>query len=399
MNWQAVLYTAVLWALGHNLLRLIAGVLGSRRPGFGEYLRPLGLPLADWTTADFWIAASVIAVLLWLLRETVLALRGIPGRFGRTVGLGLPGNPGLAAAFAGLAAALLICALGFLIASMDGAYGWTLFLLAPVLAGYLPGHVYSTKHLLTLSTALLLACGALTLSGALLLAFAIEGVICLMMAAPLAFPLALLGGWVAYLFRGSRSARQPAVMLLLIALPPWTAGLEKALRPSAEIFTVSTSIDLPATPERVWSTILQPARLAEPEHWIFRAGVAYPRASHIAGAGPGATRYCDFSTGKLVEPVLVWEPFRRLRFTVTSNPIPMQEWTPYAQIHPPHLDGFLVSRQGEFLLTPIAGGTRLTATTWYQHNLYPAQYWRWWSDWIIHEVHGMVLADIRGRTP
>lgn len=399
MNWQAILYAAFFWALGHNLLRLIAGICGSRTPLFAEYLAPAWIPLPGWTRCEYITVSAVLIVVSWLVRETMLALRGVPGRFGRTIGLGLPGNPGVAAAFAGLAAALLICALGFLIASMDGAYGWTLFVLAPVLAGYLPGHVYATNHRLSLSTALVLACGALALSGALLLAFAIEGVICLMMAAPLAVPLALLGGWVAYLFRGSRSARQPAVMLLLIALPPWTAGLEKALRPSAGIFEVSTSVDLMAPSERVWAAILEPARLADPEHWIFRAGVAYPRASHIAGAGPGAIRYCDFSTGKLVEPVLMWEPFRRLRFTVTSNPIPMQEWTPYARIHPPHLDGFLVSRQGEFLLTPVAGGTRLTATTWYQHNLYPAQYWRWWSDWIIHEVHGMVLADIRARTP
>jgi hypothetical protein len=72
---------------------------------------------------------------------------------------------------------------------------------------------------------------------------------------------------------------------------------------------------------------------------------------------------------------------------------------PYAQLHPPHLDGFLVSQQGEFALEPLPdGGTRLHATTWYQHHLRPERYWRWGSDYIIHEVHGMVLENIRDRS-
>jgi len=43
------------------------------------------------------------------------------------------------------------------------------------------------------------------------------------------------------------------------------------------------------------------------------------------------------------------------------------------------------------------GGTRLYATTWYQHHMWPARYWRAWSDYIIHRLHDMVLANIRER--
>jgi hypothetical protein len=161
---------------------------------------------------------------------------------------------------------------------------------------------------------------------------------------------------------------------------------------------VATSIDIPAPPQQVWQTVLQPTRLTAPSQLLFRAGVAYPLASRIEGAGPSAIRYCDFSTGKLVEPVLIWDEGRRLRFTVRSNPLPMQEWTPYARLHPPHMDGFLVSRQGEFRLEALPDGrTRLIATTWYQDHLYPASYWRLWSDYIIHQVHKMVLENVRER--
>jgi hypothetical protein len=85
-----------------------------------------------------------------------------------------------------------------------------------------------------------------------------------------------------------------------------------------------------------------------------------------------------------------------LKFSVTSNPAPLQEWTPYHEVHPPHLHGYLVSEGGQFLLTPLPGGrTRLEGTTWYRHGLWPAGYWRIWSDQIIHTVHKRVLDHVR----
>jgi hypothetical protein len=74
----------------------------------------------------------------------------------------------------------------------------------------------------------------------------------------------------------------------------------------------------------------------------------------------------------------------------------MQEWTPYRHVRPPHLKGFLTAEKGEFRLTPLAGGgTRLEGTTWYRHHMWPAAYWRLWSDAIIHRIHMRVLAHIR----
>jgi hypothetical protein len=85
-----------------------------------------------------------------------------------------------------------------------------------------------------------------------------------------------------------------------------------------------------------------------------------------------------------------------LKFSVTSNPPPLEEWTPYSHIDPPHLHGFLMSEGGQFLLTPLPdGGTPLEGTTWYQHGLWPSAYWRLWSDVIIHQIHMRVLQHIR----
>jgi hypothetical protein len=273
-----------------------------------------------------------------------------------------------------------------------------LFVVLPVVVGIQSTLLLARRQPITRGDAIRVSLAAIVLFGVALLMLAFEGVICLAMAMPIAAPLALFGGLAGYEIHRLHAAEHPVTMLLLFALPPFAPTLERALRLQADTFTVTTEIELAAPPDRVWHTILQQSHLPRPSQLMFRAGVAYPIESHIEGSGLTATRYCDFSTGKLVEPVLIWKPEQQLRFTVASNPLPMQEWTPYAQIHPPHLDGFLVARQGEFLITALPGGrTRLAATTWYQHHLWPARYWRGWSDYIIHQVHGIVLENIRQR--
>jgi hypothetical protein len=73
----------------------------------------------------------------------------------------------------------------------------------------------------------------------------------------------------------------------------------------------------------------------------------------------------------------------------------MEEWTPYHAVHPPHLQGFLISKGGEFHLVPLPGNrTRVEATTWYHHSMWPASYWQLWSDAVIHRIHLRVLQHI-----
>jgi len=95
----------------------------------------------------------------------------------------------------------------------------------------------------------------------------------------------------------------------------------------------------------------------------------------LGGRGVGAVRHCEFSTGPFVEPITRWEPGKRLSFDVASQPPPMQEWSPFKNVHPPHLDASLRSRRGEFRLIPLPGGrTRLEGSTWYELSIEPRVY-------------------------
>ena len=287
-----------------------------------------------------------------------------------------------------------------------GNYGWGLFVGVPFCIGLISVLVYTYHEPRSLLICLLEATIAIGIWAFLLIATAIEGLICVIMAAPLAFSLALLGGLVGYLIQRRGGAGREATQVypaLVVALPLLLVA-ENASQPPAPVFEVRTSIEIQAPPAAVWDQVVAFSELPEPQEWLFHLGIAYPIRAEIAGSGPGAVRHCVFSTGAFVEPIEVWEEPRLLKFSVTSNPPPMQEWTPYEALHPPHLSGFLESDGGQFLLTPLPGGrTRLEGTTWYRHRLRPAAYWKVWSDEIIHQIHLRVLRHIKisaeGQSP
>jgi hypothetical protein len=268
-------------------------------------------------------------------------------------------------------------------------YGLTAFVVYPVILGGLAAWIFPPA-----SANQGAAFGALaTIAGCCLLLFlGMEGLICIVMALPMALPLGALGGWLVYRIRRSRVPVRSLAALLI--LPPASLTWDATARPP--VFEVHTALEIAARPEAVWKHVVTFSDLPEPRDWFFRAGVAYPRRAHIDGSGVGAVRYCEFSTGPFVEPIEVWDPPHLLRFRVTANPAPMQELSFYSRVEPKHLHGYLVSKQGEFRLTELANHrTLLEGTTWYRHGLWPAQYWRWWSDAIIHRIHLRVLTHIR----
>jgi uncharacterized membrane protein YhaH (DUF805 family) len=281
-----------------------------------------------------------------------------------------------------------------------GAYGWSLFLGLPFCLGLFSVLVYSYHERRRLGACLQVAMLPVGILGFALVAVAMEGVICVVMAAPLALALTALGGWVGYLIQANHwgPAHAPVVMSIVLLMVPSFFGMERAASLEPPTFVMRTAIEVKAPPEAVWRQVVAFAEIPAPTELLFRAGIAYPMRAEISGRGPGAVRRCIFSTGPFVEPIEVWDEPRLLKFGVTANPAPLNELTPYAHIEPRHLHGYFVSQQGQFLLTALpGGGTRLEGTTWYRNAMWPAAYWHLWSDYIIHRIHLRVLNHIRER--
>lgn len=277
-------------------------------------------------------------------------------------------------------------------------YGWSIFIGLPFCMGFLSALIYGLRQERSVGACLLVANLTVLLAGVALLLFAFEGILCLLMAAPIAFGVATIGGLLGCVVQQTFWWRGQSTNLFcsILVVMPVAMGLEHGVPPSLPLLEVKSSVVINAPPETVWRHVVSFTELPPPKELLFKVGVAYPIRAEIHGTGVGAVRYCNFSTGPFVEPIKVWDEPKLLKFSVSQNPEPLQEWTPYKSIHPAHLDGYLASQAGQFRLIPLDDGrTLLEGTTWYYHHLWPADYWQLWSDHIIHKIHLRVLNHVK----
>lgn len=277
-------------------------------------------------------------------------------------------------------------------------YGFVLFFGTPFVMGATTAYLYNSQQPRTASSTVAVALAGQAMAAGAMLLFALEGLVCITMAFPIAAVSGIFGAVLgrSIALGGTGGGRQLA--LLLLALPAVTAMAPAVPAIEAQREVVSV-IEIDAPPEAVWPNVIGFSELPAPSQAVFALGIAYPMRAVIKGSGVGAVRHCEFSTGPFVEPITRWEPPRRLSFDVESQPAPMHEWSPYRHVHPPHLDGYMRSRRGEFRLTALPGGrTRLEGSTWYTLDLAPNPYWALWTDALVHQIHLRVLQHIARLT-
>ena len=278
-------------------------------------------------------------------------------------------------------------------------YGWGLFVALPFCLGLFSVLLYGYHRPRSLRSCLAVASLSIVLLGALLLAFAVEGLVCLVMAAPITLALALIGGsmgWVIQQRQWDRLQTGAAFGAMLLFVP-FIMKTEALKPPEIPLLRVSTEIEINASPETVWHFLGSFPSLPPPTEWPFRVGIAFPIRSTLMGSGLGARRECQFSSGQFVEPIVVWEENRRLGFGISGEPLVMEELSPYGHIHTSHIDGqYFQAQDAEFVLTPLPNGhTLLTGTSRYRNRMWPVAYWRLWSDAIVHQIHLRVFRHIK----
>ena len=302
------------------------------------------------------------------------------------------------------AAAVIITALLGIVVTwgilrFSGKYGLTLFISLPFVMGYLGTMIYSRNHRAEWVDVLGVISLSVLLTGIGIAAIAIEGFICLLMAAPLAWVLAMFGGMLATVIHGRANSPQatPSMYAVMLASLPVLLGVEQATPPPVPRFQVHTTIQIAAPPEIVWKRLIAFPQLPAAEEWPFRLGIAYPIEARITGEGLTADRECRFSTGSFREPILAWEPAKHFAFSISDEPLLMKETSPYENIHVRHLeDHDFQPERADFVLVRLQnGGTLLEGTTTYQNKMWPGQYWRLWTDAIIHTIHGRVFHHVK----
>jgi uncharacterized membrane protein YhaH (DUF805 family) len=436
------LWGLILFAVKYNLDRWVAAVYFDRRWGFLNYFNPserfsiddvpreelafygtllaIALPfiwvgvamtLRRLRSADLplWLVVLFFVPVVNIFFFIVLSLipsrvddsyRRLPSRMGFQDFLDwlIPNHPVGSAAVGLLITTPLAVAVTILGVNGFETYGWGLFVGLPFCVGFTSVMIYGYHRPRTLGSSIAVAVLSIILVGLALLAVAVEGIICLMMAAPLAALIAMLGGLVGYLIqRGPRRAlATPGLYSVMVLALPIFMSVESLNQIEPQLFETNSSVVINAPPERVWPKVISFSELPPPDELLFKTGVAYPMRAEIKGAGVGAVRHCVFSTGAFVEPIEVWDEPRLLKFSVTSQPPAMDELSPYNGLFPTHLDNYMSSEAGQFLLVELPdGSTRLEGTTWFRNRFWPEWYWQAWSDYIIHRIHLRVLNHIK----
>lgn len=364
-------------------------------------LRDIGWPL--WMVALFFVPFLNLLFFLILSvipSQTRISAKSIDKPFLSALERIIP-KSGFGSAVAGVAVTTVLSVAATLMISQGlGNYGWSLFVGMPFFLGLSSVLIYGFHQPRSFGKCIGISLLSVLLASAALIAVAIEGVLCIAMAAPLGAVVAMIGGVTGYVIQrgiqvepGSgiklRAFGIVAIVLPVLMVVEYAEDRESSLR------EVRTSLTINAPPEKVWDKLIAFGELDPPQDLLFKTGIAYPIHAEIDGTGVGAVRRCVFSTGAFVEPIEVWDEPRLLKFGVTAQPPVMDEMSPY-ELRPPHLNNYLQSRRGQFLLTQLPNGdTLLEGTTWYQNSFWPAAYWGMWSDEIIHRIHGRVLEHIK----
>ncbi len=276
-----------------------------------------------------------------------------------------------------------------------GTYGLGLFVATPVLMGMAASYVANCHGDVGVRRSIRIALDAVMLGSLGLIGFALEGFVCLLMAAPIIVVMAIVGALVGRTLASARRYRQ-STMMSLVALP-FLFAIDAVAPPHAE-FETSESIEIAASAPAVWDSVVHMGPIHSAPSAPFGWGLAYPMRGTIRGSGVGAVREGVFSTGTAYERVTVWEPNRRLSFIVLSDPPMMTELSPFGPIATRHVSGYFRTIDARFAIEPLASGTtRLTLATRHSLDIGPTDYWLPFARAAIHANKLRVLAHFRDQ--
>ena len=279
----------------------------------------------------------------------------------------------------------------------DNFYGYGIFGFIPFLAGAIAGTISNWKVATPRATSWLsgLLINFLCCLG--LLAFGIEGVVCIAMAFPLTYPLISLGAFVARAVIGFCRSK-PRILVTSVPVMVAIGAGTVLVNPGFMTRTESTTVIINAPPEKIWPYLFKLSDLPDPDQWIFKTGIAYTKGTKSGGQFVGASRQCLLTTGVMNETISALVPNRYMRFQVLNTPPSMKELNPFYEIHPRHESGCFKVDWGEFRLEPLSGGrTWFTGTSTYSYNIYPGWYWSLYTDTVAEQIHVRMMGEIKRR--
>ncbi len=278
-----------------------------------------------------------------------------------------------------------------------GGYGASLFVLTPALSGFISSLTLTLQKEYKYKFVLWVGLIPLLLAFILIFIFAMEGVICLLMASPIFIIANLFGSVIGHTVgRNINKKQKLPVLFAIIILNPTAIALENNSEIKATKMTTLTTLVVNAPAEVVWESLVKKNSFSGFDNFFFRSGVAYPKSTELISSNSKNYFVCDYSQGKIAIPVQSLTKNKVLQFAFTETPAPMKELSFYPDLELPHLHGYFNVISGQIKLTALPGNqTKLTATTIYSYKIKPIIYWKNWTNYLLNEVHYQVLSTIK----
>ncbi|MCP5543152.1 MAG: hypothetical protein H7A49_04520 [Akkermansiaceae bacterium] len=242
--------------------------------------------------------------------------------------------------------------------------------------------------------------GTMLLGLAICVVAGIEAILCVIMAAPIVFVAAVLGGLLAHFLLPRNHPKPRLQVTLAVFLPVLAAWGESAFRWPSETKDITNTIRIHAPAARIWPEItsvrpIDPEKLRE--SWIYQIGFPRPIAAEIDRPGVGGTRTATFERDvSFFETVTVWDEPRILSFTIHADP----EFIPHTAFDKHIIVGgrFYDVLDGTYRIEPVSDNESLLHLT-SRHRLGTRfnSYAAWWSVRIMDEIQGTILEVIRTR--
>jgi len=232
--------------------------------------------------------------------------------------------------------------------------------------------------------------------------FKIEALVCVLMASPIMFAMAILGGVISFaILRRNGGRRNGKLFVTGIALLPYAmAPLENCLSLPQSLQTTKTQIAIEATPMVVWKNIARVRAISQeelrlnPVYWI---GFPRPIEATLSHDGVGGVRHATFERHVLfVETVTRWEQPHLLSFTIHADGdfIPPATFDRHVTVGGQFFDVL----SGTYEIEPLDNG-KLILHLSSSHRLSTRFNWYagLWSNWIMTQIQNSILEVIKSR--
>jgi hypothetical protein len=272
--------------------------------------------------------------------------------------------------------------------------------LMPLALGFLAVFFAERKQAQRLWTWMLLPWMPLATALVAMMLALLEGLICVVMFAPIGLVLSSIGGLLGGLAaRFLRTRRSKGLTVACVAVFPFfMAPWEGQVLYHLEMRRVENVVDIHAPAAVVWRNIerVPPIHKDElPPSWSRSIGFPDPKEATLSHERVGGVREASFEGGVLfIETVDAWEPEHRLAFSIRADRVPKETLDEHVTVGGPYFDVL----RGEYRLEPLANDiTRVHLSS--QHRLSTDFNWyaHLWTDAVMSDLQKNILYVVRRR--